>query len=108
MLGPKPFLAEMTGKAVIVKLKWGMEYRGMYSFLLLPALASVCMHFSGALTGLSACLLYTGFLKSVDSYMNVQLINAEEWIDGAQAGPLGEVLIRCVSSWRLFRFFSLR
>eukprot|EP00894_Picocystis_sp_ML_P000269 jgi/Pico_ML_1/50786/g1933.t1 len=27
-LNPKPFLAELTGKQVAVKLKWGMEYRG--------------------------------------------------------------------------------
>jgi small nuclear ribonucleoprotein F len=25
---PKPFLAGLTGKAVVVKLKWGMEYKG--------------------------------------------------------------------------------
>merc|ERR1712072_1130792 len=25
---PKPFLAELTGKSVICKLKWGMEYKG--------------------------------------------------------------------------------
>jgi small nuclear ribonucleoprotein (snRNP)-like protein len=25
---PKPFLAELTGKQVIVKLKWGTEYKG--------------------------------------------------------------------------------
>ncbi|KAI4797526.1 hypothetical protein E4T45_11784, partial [Aureobasidium sp. EXF-8846] len=25
---------------------------------------------------------YTGLLVSVDSYMNIQLSNAEEWIDG--------------------------
>jgi len=25
---PKPFLADLTGKSVIVKLKWGMEYKG--------------------------------------------------------------------------------
>ena len=25
---PKPFLAELTGKPVVVKLKWGMEYKG--------------------------------------------------------------------------------
>jgi small nuclear ribonucleoprotein (snRNP)-like protein len=35
---------------------------------------------------------------SVDSYMNVQLGNVEEWIDGAMAGKLGdEVLIRYVA-----------
>lgn len=28
ILNPKPFLNGLTGKAVVVKLKWGMEYRG--------------------------------------------------------------------------------
>ena len=32
---------------------------------------------------------------STDAYMNVQLANAEEYIDGNFAGALGEVLIRC-------------
>jgi small nuclear ribonucleoprotein F len=27
-VNPKPFLNELAGKMVIVKLKWGMEYRG--------------------------------------------------------------------------------
>ena len=27
-LNPKPFLNGLTGKPVIVKLKWGMEYKG--------------------------------------------------------------------------------
>lgn len=27
-VNPKPFLIELTGKSVCVKLKWGMEYRG--------------------------------------------------------------------------------
>ncbi|KAL7751929.1 hypothetical protein RI367_002451 [Sorochytrium milnesiophthora] len=62
-VNPKPFLAEMTGQPVIVKLKWGMEYKGR--------------------------------LTSVDSYMNVQLSDTEEYIDGANTGALGEVLIRC-------------
>lgn len=43
---------------------------------------------------ISRQLLPVGFLKSVDSYMNLQLENTEEWIDGALAGMLGEVLIR--------------
>lgn len=38
---------------------------------------------------------YTGRLVSVDSYMNVQLSGAEEWIDGRSQGALGQVLIRC-------------
>nr|XP_048674103.1 small nuclear ribonucleoprotein F-like [Caretta caretta] len=55
-LNPKPFLNRLTGKPVMVKLKWGMEYKG---------------------------------------YMNMQLANTEEYIDGALSGHLGEVLIRC-------------
>lgn len=46
----------------MVKLKWGMEYKG--------------------------------YLVSSDNYMNVQLANTEEYIDGQLAGNLGEVLIR--------------
>lgn len=63
ILNPKPFLNGLTGKPVIIKLKWGMEYRG--------------------------------YLVSVDSYMNIQLANTEEYIDSKLAGKLGEVLIRC-------------
>jgi small nuclear ribonucleoprotein F len=27
-VNPRPFLAELTGKPVMLKLKWGMEYKG--------------------------------------------------------------------------------
>ena len=27
-VNPKPFLQDLTGKPVIVKLKWGQEYKG--------------------------------------------------------------------------------
>merc|ERR1712110_815765 len=60
---PKPLLNALTGKPVLVKLKWGMEYKG--------------------------------YLVAVDGYMNLQLANSEEYIDGALAGHLGEILIRC-------------
>ncbi|KAJ8967774.1 hypothetical protein NQ317_012927 [Molorchus minor] len=49
-INPKPFLNSLTGKAVMVKLKWGHEYKG--------------------------------YLVSVDTYMNLQLANTEEYIDG--------------------------
>lgn len=84
-INPKPFLNSLTGKPVMVKLKWGHEYKG--------------------------------YLVSVDGYMNLQLANTEEHIDGActgmthyfncillilimfylcfSVGNLGEVLIRC-------------
>ncbi|GAB7338699.1 hypothetical protein MBLNU457_5422t1 [Dothideomycetes sp. NU457] len=38
---------------------------------------------------------YKGRLVSVDSYMNVQLSECEEYIDGVNKGTLGQVLIRC-------------
>ncbi|OAJ40714.1 small nuclear ribonucleoprotein F [Batrachochytrium dendrobatidis JEL423] len=63
-VNPKPFLNELTGKPIMVKLKWGMEYKG--------------------------------YLVSVDSYMNMQLANTEEYIDGVSQGVLGEVLVRQV------------
>ncbi|KAL5988408.1 hypothetical protein ACLOJK_036172 [Asimina triloba] len=66
-VNPKPFLNNLTGKPVIVKLKWGMEYKG--------------------------------YLVSVDAYMNLQLANTEEYIDGQFTGNLGEILI----SWHTCR-----
>mmetsp|Transcript_17015 Transcript_17015/g.28083 ORF Transcript_17015/g.28083 Transcript_17015/m.28083 type:complete len:85 (+) Transcript_17015:18-272(+) len=62
-VNPAPFLRSMTGKSVVVKLKWGMEYKG--------------------------------FLRSIDSYMNLQLANVEEWVGGVKKGDLGTILIRC-------------
>ncbi|CAE7944753.1 unnamed protein product, partial [Symbiodinium sp. KB8] len=38
---------------------------------------------------------YKGSLKSIDPYMNLQLLNTEEWVDGSFRGNLGEVFIRC-------------
>jgi len=38
-----------------------------------------------------------GYLVSVDAYMNLQLANTEEFIEGQFTGNLGEVLIRQVS-----------
>ena len=38
---------------------------------------------------------YKGYLVSTDAYMNLQLANTEEYIDGNFTGQLGEVLIRC-------------
>ncbi|KAJ2884267.1 Manganese transporter smf1 [Coemansia aciculifera] len=39
---------------------------------------------------------YKGLLASIDSYMNLQLVKAEEFQDGNSMGELpGELLIRC-------------
>ncbi|KCV72825.1 small nuclear ribonucleoprotein F [Fonticula alba] len=61
-INPKPFLANLTGQMVHVKLKWGMEFRGV--------------------------------LKSFDLYMNLQLLDCEEIVQGVGT-PIGEVMIRC-------------
>jgi hypothetical protein len=37
---------------------------------------------------------YKGRLVSIDSYMNIQLSNAEEYIEHKFTGSLGQVLIR--------------
>ncbi|CAG0884935.1 unnamed protein product [Cyprideis torosa] len=62
-VNPKPFLNALIGKPIVVRLKWGQEYKGL--------------------------------LVSVDGYMNLQLANTEEFIDGTCAGNLGETLVRC-------------
>lgn len=63
ILNPKPYLQELLQKQVLVRLKWGQEYRGK--------------------------------LQSFDNYMNLQLLDTEEFVDGKNNGALGEVMIRC-------------
>ncbi|KAL6880830.1 small nuclear ribonucleoprotein SmF [Trichoderma novae-zelandiae] len=38
---------------------------------------------------------YKGRLVSIDSYMNLQLANTEEYLNDKLTGELGQVLIRC-------------
>lgn len=45
---------------------------------------------------------YKGRLVSVDLYMNIQLNNTEEFINGQSSGQLGQVLIRCAYTRRLY------
>ena len=61
-INPQPFLIDLIDKPVIVKLKWGMEYKGI--------------------------------LVAFDAYLNLQLFNTEEWLNGECRGNIGEALIR--------------
>ena len=57
-LNPKPFLHELTGKTIFVKLKLGQEYKGdalTTNAEFLPLLARI------------------GILLATDSYMNLQV-----------------------------------
>ena len=38
---------------------------------------------------------YKGHLVSVDNYMNLQLANAEELVDGVSEGSMGDLFVRC-------------
>ena len=76
----------MSGRPVSVKLKWGMEYKGMIAFY---------SRLVSSYTYLTSNLKFTGVLLSADTYMNLQLGNTEEFVDGNFSGNLGEVLIRC-------------
>lgn len=69
---PKPFLNELISKRVVVKLKW-----------------------SGSGGAGSGALEYVGMLKSTDDYMNIHLVEAEEWVRGEFRDKVGEMLIRC-------------
>ncbi|KAH9805931.1 putative small nuclear ribonucleoprotein F [Citrus sinensis] len=80
-VNPKPFLNNLTGKTVIVKLKWGMEYKGF--------LASVDSYMNLQVQ------LKIPFLFISICLSSVQLGNAEEYVDGQFSGNLGEILIRC-------------
>lgn len=84
-LNPKPFLNGLTGKPVLVKLKWGMEYKGYLVSVdgYMNLQVSWPLNANADSTNGVLCLIL------------VQLANTEEYIDGACTGSLGEVLIRC-------------
>ena len=94
LVNPKPFLQGLTGKSVFVKLKWGMEYKGACVYTSRMRRLHHTPPPTTHQTHQSTIPLSAGVLLSVDNYYNLQLADTEEWIDGAMAGNLGEVLIR--------------
>jgi small nuclear ribonucleoprotein F len=74
VVNPKPFLSDLVGKAVVVKLKWGMEYKGKCQRSELLTGWPIC----GTLKLLHAPLRHksrciAGLLVSTDAYMNFQV-----------------------------------
>jgi hypothetical protein len=67
----------LTGKPVIVKLKWGMEYKGNLSpFCIQFELEQFIFQILLLLLTKLKNFYYTfpGYLASVDSYMNLQVL----------------------------------
>ena len=75
-VNPKPFLNDLTGKPVVVKLKWGMEYKGRRCLALSGLILVTCAPGRPHLL-MSSCphvgYFHAGYLVSVDAYMNLQL-----------------------------------
>ncbi|KAK7060307.1 hypothetical protein VNI00_001072 [Paramarasmius palmivorus] len=78
-VNPKPFLQELTGKPVFVRLKWGLEYKGF--------LVS-----TDGYMNLQVCPRLLEPIELTDPVL--QLANTEEYQDGKSNGTLGEVFIR--------------
>ena len=77
-VNPKPFLNDLTGKPVVVKLKWGMEYKGKFLFCLVGdggdrLAAGARTRSRHALTPSLSPFPFLGYLVSVDAYMNLQV-----------------------------------
>jgi len=76
-VNPKPFLNNLIGKHVIVKLKWDMEYIGNLSPVFIQFEPE---HFVFQILHLLLIKLknfyytFPGYLASVDSYMNLQVL----------------------------------
>jgi len=81
---PSDFLKMVLGRAVIVKLNSGVEYRG--TLWCAPQICC-CGRFLTALypTGILACL---------DGYMNIAMEQTEEYVDGQLKTKYGDAFIR--------------
>jgi small nuclear ribonucleoprotein F len=79
-VNPKPFLQELTGKPVYVRLKWGLEYKGF--------LVST----DGYMNLQVLLRLILGEIRPLK--LDTKLANTEEFQDGKSNGALGEVFIR--------------
>ena len=76
-VNPKPFLNDLTGKPIIAKLKWGMEYKGERTRALNTQRrerARRRRREAKHATDDSPPVFFShaGYLVSVDSYMNLQ------------------------------------
>jgi small nuclear ribonucleoprotein F len=78
IVNPKPFLNDLTGKNVLVKLKWGMEYEG--KLLSVDSYMNVQVRFRRPPARAAA---------RARRAPPAQLGDTKEYIDGEMAGELG-------------------
>lgn len=70
-MNPKPFLNGLTGKPVLVKLKWGMEYKGY--LVSVDGYMNLQVHFTSSLVILFACLLVASVLRVMEVTCEMKL-----------------------------------
>lgn len=81
----------------MVKLKWGMEYKGILAST--DLYMNVQVRLRGGRRG-RAKVVRASAHPSPFQPSRAQLADAEEFIEGKLAGRLGEILIRCVPGLR--------
>jgi len=63
-LNPKPFLNALTGKPVMVKLKWGMEYKGYLvsvdGYMNLQVMVKYSMKYANFIDHLEVLVMWVG------------------------------------------------
>lgn len=75
------FITQIHGRAVVVKLNSGVDYRGQY------IAAVFCLRFFNFRH-------FTGVLACLDGYMNIALDQTEEYQNGQLKNKYGDAFIR--------------
>ena len=100
-VNPKPFLQGLSGKLVLVRLKWGMEYKGYLvstdSYMNVQV-RETCTVLAPCrwcpVVGADCSSAAAAIFASPVARHARQLANTEELQDGESKGSLGEVFIR--------------
>ena len=97
IVNPKPFLNDLTGKNVMVKLKWGMEYEGKLlsvdSYMNVQVRRPLSPRARAARSSIASAAPLSPRARAAGSSINsaapAQLGDTKEYIDGEMAGALG-------------------
>lgn len=81
------FINQIHGRAVVVKLNSGADYRGK-----LINIGHLFIVFSTCCT--QSALTFLGVLACLDGYMNIALDQTEEYVNGQLKNKYGDAFIR--------------